>query len=161
MYAPPLGQPEFKKVLEDFGHRVKKSNCDGNDMGRIVQKFGGTSVADVACIRRVAAHVKREWDAGHDVAVVVSAMAGETNRLVALTAESAVRPDPAEYDDAVLSVSSRPSSMMHVQRCLLTYWEALGLGREEARVFAQETLPLSSSSCCCDEKMEAMRPQRP
>jgi len=64
-------------------------------------KFGGTSVADVACIRNVAAHVKREWDAGHDVAVVVSAMAGETNRLVALTAESALRPDPAEYDVVV------------------------------------------------------------
>jgi len=66
-------------------------------------KFGGTSVADVACIRNVAAHVKREWDAGHDVAVVVSAMAGETNRLVALTAASVPRPDPAEYDMVVAS----------------------------------------------------------
>jgi aspartate kinase len=52
-------------------------------MARLVMKFGGTSVADIERIRNVARHVKREWDAGHDVAVVVSAMAGATNRLVA------------------------------------------------------------------------------
>lgn len=70
-------------------------------MARLVMKFGGTSVADVSRIRNVAAHVKREWDAGHEIVVVVSAMAGETNRLVALTAESAMRADPAEYDVVV------------------------------------------------------------
>jgi aspartate kinase len=48
----------------------------------LVLKFGGTSVADVACIRNVAAHVKREVDAGHACTVVVSAMAGHTNQLV-------------------------------------------------------------------------------
>ena len=63
-------------------------------MALIVQKFGGTSVGDLDRIRNVATRVTREVDAGHQVAVVVSAMAGETNRLVALTAESAVRPDP-------------------------------------------------------------------
>ena len=45
-------------------------------------KFGGTSVADIDRIRNVARHVKREVDAGHEVAVVVSAMAGATNKLV-------------------------------------------------------------------------------
>ena len=50
----------------------------------LVLKFGGTSVADVERIRNVAAHVKREVDAGHACAVVVSAMAGQTNQLVAL-----------------------------------------------------------------------------
>ena len=46
-------------------------------MARIVMKFGGTSVADLERIRNVARHVKREVDAGHEVAVVVSAMAGQ------------------------------------------------------------------------------------
>ncbi len=51
-------------------------------MARLVMKFGGTSVADIEHIRNVARHVKREVDAGHEVAVVVSAMAGTTDRLV-------------------------------------------------------------------------------
>ena len=51
-------------------------------MGRLVMKFGGTSVANIDRIRNVARHVKREVDAGHDVAVVMSAMAGKTNELV-------------------------------------------------------------------------------
>ena len=50
-------------------------------MGRLVMKFGGTSVANIDRIRNVARHVKREVDAGHDVAVVVSAMAGVCNNL--------------------------------------------------------------------------------
>ena len=53
-------------------------------MSRLVMKFGGTSVANVERIRNVARHVKREVDAGHEVAVVVSAMSGKTNELVAL-----------------------------------------------------------------------------
>jgi aspartate kinase len=51
-------------------------------MARLVMKFGGTSVADVDHIRNAARHVKREVEAGHEVAVVVSAMAGATDRLV-------------------------------------------------------------------------------
>ena len=82
-----------------------KAKCgtglEAGKLARLVMKFGGTSVADVARIRNVAAHVKREWDAGHEIAVVVSAMAGETNRLVALTAESSLRADAAEYDVVV------------------------------------------------------------
>jgi aspartate kinase len=54
----------------------------------LVLKFGGTSVADVDRIRNVAAHVKREVDAGHACAVVVSARAGQTNSLVAFVAEA-------------------------------------------------------------------------
>src|SRR5438105_9153698 len=49
-------------------------------MARIVMKFGGTSMAGIERIRSVAARIKREWDAGNQVAVVVSAMAGETDR---------------------------------------------------------------------------------
>ena len=51
-------------------------------MALIVQKFGGTSVADLDCIRNVARRVKTEVDAGNEVAVVVSAMSGVTNQLV-------------------------------------------------------------------------------
>jgi aspartate kinase len=53
-------------------------------MARLVMKFGGTSVADIGRIRNVARHVKREVDAGHEVAVVVSAMSGVTDQLVKL-----------------------------------------------------------------------------
>jgi aspartate kinase len=70
-------------------------------MARLVMKFGGTSVGDVDRIRRVARHVKREWDAGHEICVVISAMAGETNRLIALTSEVAALHDAREYDSVI------------------------------------------------------------
>ena len=57
-------------------------------MSLLVLKFGGTSVADIDRIRNVASHVKREIDAGHACAVVVSAMAGQTNQLVTLVEEA-------------------------------------------------------------------------
>ena len=66
-------------------------------------KFGGTSVADIDRIRNVARHVKREVDAGHEVAVVVSAMSGTTNRLVEWCREAAVLHDAREYDAIVAS----------------------------------------------------------
>jgi aspartate kinase len=67
-------------------------------MALIVQKFGGTSVGSVERIRNVAGRVKRHRDRGDDVVVVVSAMSGETNRLVALAEETAARPSPRELD---------------------------------------------------------------
>jgi aspartate kinase len=70
-------------------------------MARIVMKFGGTSVADIGRIRAAAARVKRERDAGHEVAVVVSAMAGVTNQLVAWVGEIASLPDNRESDVVV------------------------------------------------------------
>jgi aspartate kinase len=66
-------------------------------------KFGGTSVADVERIRNVAAHVKREVEAGSEVAVVVSAMAGKTNELVAWCKEAGSHFDNPEYDAVVAS----------------------------------------------------------
>jgi aspartate kinase len=72
-------------------------------MARLVMKFGGTSVADIDRIRNVALHVKREVDAGHEVAVVVSAMAGTTNKLVEWCREAAVLHDAREYDAVVAS----------------------------------------------------------
>jgi len=72
-------------------------------MGRLVMKFGGTSVADIARIRNVARHVEREVKAGHHVAVVVSAMAGTTDRLVGWCREAATVHDAREYDAVVAS----------------------------------------------------------
>ncbi|MDF1721771.1 MAG: aspartate kinase [Minwuia sp.] len=70
-------------------------------MARIVMKFGGTSVGDVDRIRNAARRVKAEVEAGNEVAVVVSAMSGETNRLVGLTREVAAMHDAREYDVVV------------------------------------------------------------
>jgi aspartate kinase len=72
-------------------------------MARLVMKFGGTSVADIDRIRNVARHVKREVDAGHEVAVVVSAMSGTTNQLVDWCRMAAARHDAREYDAVVAS----------------------------------------------------------
>ena len=72
-------------------------------MARLVMKFGGTSVADIDRIKNVARHVKREVDAGHDVAVVVSAMSGKTNELVAWCRAAAPLHDAREYDAVVAS----------------------------------------------------------
>jgi aspartate kinase len=72
-------------------------------MSRLVMKFGGTSVADLDRIRNAARHVKREVDAGHQVAVVVSALAGVTNHLVELCRSAAPLHDAREYDAVVAS----------------------------------------------------------
>jgi aspartate kinase len=67
-------------------------------MALIVQKFGGTSVGSVERIRNVARRVAKWRAAGHDIVVVPSAMAGETNRLIALAKEIQAHPDPRELD---------------------------------------------------------------
>ncbi len=72
-------------------------------MAVVVMKFGGTSVADVERIRNVVRHVKREVEAGNKVAVVVSAMAGATNQLVAWVNEASPLADKREYDAVVAS----------------------------------------------------------
>jgi aspartate kinase len=72
-------------------------------LARIVMKFGGTSMAGTERIRRVASIVRKQQAAGHEVAVVVSAMAGETDRLVNFCREANPLYDPAEYDVVVAS----------------------------------------------------------
>ena len=72
-------------------------------MARLVMKFGGTSVGSVERIKNVAQKVKREIDAGHEVAVVVSAMSGDTNRLVDLVSDVSSLHDAREYDVVVSS----------------------------------------------------------
>ncbi|MFN0264772.1 aspartate kinase [Tepidamorphus sp. 3E244] len=83
-------------------------------MGRLVLKFGGTSVADLDRIRNVARHVKREVDAGHEVAVVVSAMAGETNKLVGFCRDMSPLHDAREYDQIVASGEQVTSGLLAI-----------------------------------------------
>ena len=81
-------------------------------MARLVLKFGGTSVADMGRIRNVARIVKREVDAGHEVAVVVSAMAGKTNELVAWCRDASVLHDAREYDAVVAAGEQITSGLL-------------------------------------------------
>ena len=83
-------------------------------MARIVMKFGGTSMAGIERIRNVANRVKREWDAGNDVAVVVSAMSGETDRLVNFCREASPLYDPREYDVVVASGEQVTSGLLAI-----------------------------------------------
>src|SRR5439155_389632 len=107
-----LGGPDVEPSLRRRNHRDQR--CRGCQhqphqgiappaMGRLVMKFGGTSVATIERIRNVARHVQREVDAGHEVAVVVSAMAGKTNELVEWCREASPMHDAREYDAVVAS----------------------------------------------------------
>ena len=80
----------------------------------LVMKFGGTSVADIGRLRNSALHVKREADAGSRVVVVVSAMAGHTNRLVAWTREAHPFHDTREYDAVVSSGEQITAGLMAI-----------------------------------------------
>ncbi len=77
-------------------------------------KFGGTSMAGIERIRNVAARVKREVEAGNQVAVVVSAMAGETDRLVGFCREASALHDPREYDVVVASGEQVTSGLLAI-----------------------------------------------
>jgi aspartate kinase len=70
-------------------------------MALVVQKFGGTSVADIDKIKNVSAKAIREKKAGNEVVVVLSAMAGETDRLIALAHKAAESPNEREYDSLI------------------------------------------------------------
>ena len=86
----------------------------GQAKPRLVMKFGGTSVADVERIRNVARHVRREVEAGYDVAVVVSAMSGKTNELVAWCKEASALHDAREYDAVVASGEQVTSGLLAI-----------------------------------------------
>jgi len=83
-------------------------------MARIVMKFGGTSVADLDRIRAAAARVKREVEAGHQVAVVVSAMSGVTNQLVGWCQALSPLHDAREYDSVVATGEQVTSGLMAI-----------------------------------------------
>jgi aspartate kinase len=81
-------------------------------MARIVQKFGGTSVADLERISNAALKVKREVENGNEVVVVVSAMAGATNQLVEWTRSISALHDTREYDTVVASGEQVTAGLM-------------------------------------------------
>lgn len=83
-------------------------------MARIVMKFGGTSMAGIERIRNVASRVKAEWEAGNQVAVVVSAMAGETDRLVGFCKEASPLYDLREYDVVVSAGEQVTSGLLAI-----------------------------------------------
>ncbi len=83
-------------------------------MTLIVQKYGGTSVGSLERIRSVADRVARARQAGHDVVVVVSAMSGETNRLLALGKELAARPDEREMDSLVATGEQVSAALLSI-----------------------------------------------
>jgi aspartate kinase len=105
-------------------------------MGRLVMKFGGTSVATIDRIRNVARHVKREVDAGHDVAVVVSAMAGKTNELVEWCREASALHDAREYDAVVASGEQVTAGLLAIAL------QALGI---QARSWQGWQIPIRTS----------------
>ena len=81
-------------------------------MAVLVQKFGGTSVGDLERIARAATRVKSAVEGGNAVAVVVSAMAGETDRLVGLVHETDPGFDRREYDAVVASGEQVTAGLM-------------------------------------------------
>jgi aspartate kinase, monofunctional class len=83
-------------------------------VARIVVKFGGTSVANVERIRNAARHIKREVEAGNEVAVVVSAMSGKTNELVGWVNEASKFHDAREYDAVVASGEQVTAGLMAI-----------------------------------------------
>ncbi len=85
-------------------------------MALVVQKYGGTSMGTVERIKNVAKRVAKTYDAGNDMVVVVSAMSGETNKLVALANETCEFPDNREYD--VLVASGEQVSIALLAMCL-------------------------------------------
>ncbi len=114
-------------------------------MARIVMKFGGTSMAGTERIRNVAARVKREVDAGNEVAVVVSAMAGETDRLVNFCREAAPLHDPKEYDVVVAAGEQVTSGLLAITL------QAMGV---TARSWLGWQLPIRTSDAHASARIE-------
>ncbi|HUV33219.1 MAG TPA: aspartate kinase [Devosiaceae bacterium] len=119
-------------------------------MARLVMKFGGTSVADIEHIRHAARHVKREVEAGYEVAVVVSAMAGETDRLVKCTREASPIHDAREYDAVVASGEQVSAGLMAI------VLQDLGVA---ARSFCGWQVPIETDDAHGAARIEAVRPE--
>ncbi|WCT75202.1 aspartate kinase [Sphingomonas naphthae] len=116
-------------------------------MARIVMKFGGTSMAGIERIRNVAARVKREVEAGNQVAVVVSAMAGETDRLVNFCKEASPLYDRKEYDVVVSAGEQVTSGLLAIAL------QALGV---PARSWMGWQLPIHTSDAHASARIEDM-----
>ena len=114
-------------------------------MARIVMKFGGTSMAGIERIRNVAARVKSQVERGDEVAVVVSAMAGETDRLVGFCREASPLADPREYDVVVASGEQVTAGLLAIAL------QSLGL---QARSWLGWQLPVRTSDAHGSARIE-------
>ena len=120
-------------------------------MTRIVMKFGGTSMAGIKRIRAVAERVKKEWTSGHDVAVVVSAMAGETDRLVHFCREASSLYDPREYDVVVASGEQVSSGLLAIML------QSMGV---KARSWMGWQLPIRTSKAHASARIDTIDSDR-
>jgi len=118
-------------------------------MAKIAMKFGGTSVADIDRIRHVASLVAKEVSRGHQVAVVVSAMAGETNKLVGWTKAIAPLHDAREYDVVVASGEQVTAGLLAV---------ALGAIGVSARSWMGWQIPIRTSAMHGSARIEGIDP---
>lgn len=116
-------------------------------MAKIVMKFGGTSMAGTERIRNVASRVKKEVEAGNQVAVVVSAMAGETDRLVGFCREAAPLHDPKEYDVVVAAGEQITSGLLAITL------QAMGV---PARSWLGWQLPIHTSDAHASARIESI-----
>ncbi|HEY0621652.1 aspartate kinase [Sphingomonas sp.] len=116
-------------------------------MARIVMKFGGTSMAGIERIRNVANRVKAEWETGNQVAVVVSAMAGETDRLVGFCKEASPLYDLREYDTVVSAGEQVTSGLLAIAL------QAIGV---PARSWLGWQLPIHTSSAHSSARIGAI-----
>ena len=114
-------------------------------MARIVMKFGGTSMAGTERIRNVARRVKHEFDKGSEVAVVVSAMAGETDRLINFCREAAPLHDPSEYDVVVAAGEQITSGLLAITL------QSMGV---KARSWLGWQLPIRTSDAHASARIE-------
>jgi aspartate kinase len=122
----------------------------GRAMAKIAMKFGGTSVADLDRIRNVAQLVKKEVDRGNQVAVVVSAMAGETNKLVKYITDLDKHYDPKEYDTVVASGEQVTCGLLAI---------ALGAIGVKARSFLGWQMPMKTSAMHASARIEDVPPE--
>ncbi len=119
-------------------------------MARIVKKFGGTSVGDVDRIRNVAVKIKKAVEEGHEVAVVVSAMAGTTNQLVDFCREASVLHDAREYDTVVAAGEQITIGLLSI--CL----QELGVS---ARSFLGWQVPIRTNNQHGSARIESIDPE--
>ena len=106
-------------------------------MGIIVQKYGGTSVGSLDLIRKVAARVIRTKNEGHDLVVVLSAMAGETDRLLGMAHDMVEQPDPREVD-VLISTGEQVSVALFSLACQGQSVEARSLLGFQAKILTDQ-----------------------
>jgi aspartate kinase len=116
-------------------------------MARIVMKFGGTSVADLDRIRNVATRIRREVEAGHEVAVVVSAMSGTTNQLVGWCQSLSPLHDAREYDAVVATGEQVTAGLLAIAL------QTLGI---EARSWAGWQIPIRTDGAHGKARIETI-----